>query len=344
MLTARLEDPGRFAILDAPEPPPPGPDEVKLRVERIGICGSDISAYYGRHPYISCPIVLGHEFSGVVEEVGSDSGRLKIGDRCTVVPHLKCGVCPACRAGRYNHCGELKCIGAQADGAFTRYINLPAEMVIRVPDTVSMDQAALVEPGAVGYHAARRANPTPDDTVVVLGAGPIGVFTMQAAKALGASGAFIVDKDSNRLALAVKLGADGAVDLSAESLDAGLDRLAGGAGNVDVYMDCVGFGGDALNEIIRVARRGVRVVVAGVLESGCSVPFLPDFVEHELTLIGSTMYVPQDFRDVLELMAAGKIRTDGMITHSARLTDVASVYRMIDAKSEKFFKIILRVE
>lgn len=344
MLTARLEDLGRFALLDASEPPFPGPGEVKIRVASVGICGSDISAYYGRHPYISCPIVLGHEFAGVIEQVGDSAGSLKVGERCTVVPHLKCGVCPACQSGRYNHCGELKVMGAQADGAFTRYINVPAEMAIPVPDSVSTDQAALVEPGAVGYHAAKRANPTSDETVVVFGAGPIGMFTIQSVRALGARKVLIVDRDSDRLSLAAKLGVDGVIDLSAESLDEGLDRLAGGTTNVDVFMDCVGFGGDVLNEIIRVARRGVKVVVAGVLESGCKVSLLPDFVEHELTLIGSTMYVPQDFRDVLKLMAEDKISTEGMVTHSACLSDVESVYRMIDSKSEKFFKIVLRIE
>ena len=344
MLTAILEDLGNFVITDASEPPAPGSGEVQIRVERIGICGSDISAYYGRHPYIHCPIILGHEFSGTIDKLGSNVNDLKLGDRCTIVPHIKCGVCPACIEGRYNQCGDLKVMGAQADGAFTELINVPAEMAVPVPDSVSMEQAALVEPGAVGYHAARRANPKSDEIAVIFGAGPIGMFTMQSVKALGAKTVISVDKDTNRLALARSLGVDGTIDLSQETLDAGLDRLAGGAANVDVFIDCVGFGGEALNEIIRVARRGIRVVVAGVLESTCKVPLLPDFVEHELTLIGSTMYVKQDFADVLDFMAQGKIRIDGMVTHQRRLSDVKELYKMIDARSEKFFKIVLSVE
>ncbi|MCE5199984.1 MAG: alcohol dehydrogenase catalytic domain-containing protein [Armatimonadota bacterium] len=344
MLTAILEDLGKFIIKDTPEPPAPGSSEVQIRVERIGICGSDISAYYGRHPYIHCPIILGHEFSGTIEKLGADASGLAIGDRCTIVPHLKCGVCPACQAGRYNQCGELRVLGAQADGAFTELINVPAEMVVNVPDSVSMEQAAMVEPGAVGYHAARRADPKPHETVVIFGAGPIGMFTMQSVKALGAEKVISVDKDTDRLALASSLGVDGTIDLLQETLDAGLDRLVGGAANVDVFIDCVGFSGDALNNIIRVARRGIRVVVAGVLESTCNVPLLPDFVEHELTMIGSTMYVKQDFADVLELMAQGKIRIDGIITHHWKLSDVKELYKMIDARSEKFFKIVLSVE
>jgi L-iditol 2-dehydrogenase len=119
MLTARLVDLGNFEIEDAPLPPAPGPGEAQIRVKSIGICGSDISAYYGRHPYIHCPIILGHEFSGVVEQVGPGVDNVKPGDRSTILPHLKCGKCPACLAGNYNQCGELRVIGAQADGAFT---------------------------------------------------------------------------------------------------------------------------------------------------------------------------------------------------------------------------------
>lgn len=344
MLTARLVDPGNFVIEDGPRPPAPGPGEVQIRVKSVGICGSDISAYYGRHQYIHCPIILGHEFSGVVELVGPGVDNVKVGDRSTILPHLKCGKCPACLAGKYNHCGELKVIGAQADGAFTELVNVPAEMVFPIADSVSMDQAALVEPGAVGYHAARKGNPGPSETMLVFGAGPIGMFTMQAARAIGAGKVLVADKDADRLALARGLGADGTIDTGAEGLDAGLRRLAGGGDKIDLFIDCVGFGGEVLNEIIRVARRGVRVVVAGVLESTCKVPLLPDFVEHELTMIGSTMYVPQDFRDVIHLMAEGKIRIEGMITHAAPLSRVNDIYRMIDSRSERFFKIIMRVD
>ena len=342
MLTVKLVELGHFSLEKTPLPGAPGPGEAQIRVKSIGICGSDISAYYGRHPYIHCPIVLGHEFSGVVEMVGPDATNLAIGDRCTILPHLKCGKCPACLEGRYNQCGELKCIGAQADGAFTELVNVPAEMVFPILNSITMDQAALVEPGAVGYHAARKAEPKSGDTLLVFGAGPIGVFTMQAVKALGAGRVLIADKDPDRLDLASSLGADGSIDVSAEGLDVGLDRLAGGAYNVDTFIDCVGFGGEVLNEIIRVARRGSRVVVAGVLESTCSVPLLPDFIEHELQLIGSTMYIPQDFRDVVELIGCGKIRMDGIVTHSAPLSGVEEIYQMIDSRSEKFFKIILR--
>ncbi|MHB1456882.1 MAG: zinc-dependent alcohol dehydrogenase [Armatimonadota bacterium] len=338
-----LEDLGRFAFKEV-DVPSPAPGEVLIRISRIGICGSDISAYYGRHPYIHCPVVLGHEFSGTIAGIGDDVGNLHIGDRCTVIPHLVCGECPACKSGRFNLCGKLRVPGAQADGAFGDYICMPADMVVSVPNNVPMEQAALVEPAAVGYHAARKGNPQPDEIALIFGAGPIGMFTMQAIKALGVKKVIIADKDAARLDLAKKLGVDGCIDISEGRTDDILDELVDGGDKIDVFYDCVGFGGQALNEIIRIARRGVRVVVAGVLESGCIVPLLPDFVEHELTLTGSTMYVPSDFRDVLDLMAVGHIRVDGMISHRASLMDVEDIYRMIDARQEPFYKIILEVD
>lgn len=344
MLTAKLVDLRTFALEDTPEPPPPSAGEARIRVEKVGICGSDISAFYGRHPYIHCPIILGHEFAGVVEQVGDAAGNIKVGDRCTILPHLACGECSACKEHSYNHCNDLKVMGAQADGAFTRYINVPAEMVFPIPDSITMEQAALVEPAAVGYHSARRGNPQSGETAVVFGAGPIGIFTMQSAKALGAETVIIADMDADRLELARQLGADGTVDTSKEDIEAGLARLVGSAKNIDLFFDCVGFSGDVLDQIIQIARQGVRVVVTGVLESGCKIPHLADFVEHELSLISSNMYVPYDFRDVIEFMAAGKIRVDGMVTHTAPLSRVEDIYKMIDTRSEKFFKIVLTLE
>ena len=343
MLAARLVDIGQFVLEQVPLPEAPGFGEARLRIQRVGLCGSDISAYYGRHPYIHCPIVLGHEFSGVVESVGPDVEGLPPGTRCTVVPHLICGECPACHAGQYNRCRKLRVLGAQADGAFCECLKVPAMMVIPVDDSVSFEEAALIEPGAVGYHAARQGNPRSDEIAIVFGAGPIGMFTAQAVKALGAGKVLLVDRDGDRLALAKSLGVEGTINVAAEALEAGIQRLAGDADQVDVFYDCVGFGGEVLNEIIRVARRGARVVVAGVLEATYKVPLLPDFVEHELTLIGSTMYIPEDFRETMRLMAEGHVRMDGMITHRAPLSRVKEIYRMIDARNERFFKIMLSV-
>jgi len=334
-----LTAPGQFEQQQVPVPMP-GPGEVLLQVTHIGVCGSDISAFYNRHPYIHCPIVLGHEFAGVVAAVGSNVQAPAPGTRISVIPHLVCGVCPACRQAQYNLCNALRCIGAQADGGHAEFVIVPAGMAISIPDAMSLEDAALVEPAAVGYHGIKRAHIQPDDRVLIVGAGPIGNFTMQSARVLGAKAVYIADIASDRLALAASLGADGIIDLSTETLADGITRLVDGPEAITVYADCVGGRGDVLNLLIATATRGSRLAVIGVLGNNYHLPLLPDFIEHELTLYGTTMYVPQDYRDVIAHLAAGRIRTAGMVSHHYRMNEIPDAFAMIDGKKEAFFKIV----
>jgi len=176
-----------------------------------------------------------------------------------------------------------------------------------------------------------------------VGAGPIGIFAAQSCRALGAEAVYLADKDAFRLDLARRLGADGTIDVSRESLADGLARLAGGREAVGVYLDCVGETGAVLDGIIATARRGSRVVVVGVLQTAYAIPHLPDFVQHELSLSGTTMYVPQDYRDMIALVSDGKIRTDGMITHTFALEDFGRAIALMEGRRGNVFKIMLRV-
>ena len=323
--------------------PVPGPGEVVVAVKRCGLCGSDIAIYHGDHPYAKSPLVMGHEFSGTVHKVGKGVSNLTPGPRVTIIPHVVCGACRACGTKTYNFCRDLKCMGAEADGAHAEFVAVSAEMALPMPAGMTFDDAALIEPACVGYHGARRGEIHVGDTALILGAGPIGNFTMQSCRALGAARVFVADLDASRLALAERLGADGTIDTSSESLEDGLARLAGGNEEVDVFYDCVGGRGEVLDTIIRLARRGSRVVVIGVLQNGYSIPHLPDFVQHELRLSGTTMYVPQDFRDMLKLIEKGMISTEGLITHHFRLDETQSVFDFVEARKERFFKIMLDV-
>jgi 2-desacetyl-2-hydroxyethyl bacteriochlorophyllide A dehydrogenase len=310
-----------------------------VRVTHVGVCGSDISALDGLHPYIDFPIVLGHEVSGVVDELGEGVEGLEPGQEVAVIPHLVCSVCAACQAQRYNYCEDLRVIGAQADGAHAEYVVMPQEMIVPLPPGATLEDAALVEPAAVAYHGVRRAIEA-GDLVYIAGVGAIGMFALQCARHLGARAVYVGDMDPDRLELAAQLGADGVIDLRSESTEAGLERLVGDTKAVDLWVDCVGHEGRALDEAIRLARRGSRVLVVGVLGSPYQVPHLPDFVEHELTLYGTTMYVPDDYAQVLAAMGEGAIRTAGMVTHHYRLDQVAEAFEMITGRQEKFFKII----
>ena len=333
MIRATLVEPGKLVVEEV-ERPVPGENEVLVRVVRCGVCGSDATIYRGLHPYAKSPVVMGHEFAGVVEDTGT---------RVTVIPHLVCGKCEACRSGTTNFCEQLRCMGAEADGAHAEYVVVPADMAVPIPEAMSMDQAAMVEPAAVAYHAARRGEIRSSDTVLVVGAGPIGIFTMQCCRALGAGQVFVADLDAARLALASRLGAAGVIDVSREDMGAGLTRLAGSAKDVELFFDCVGEEGAVLDNILGMARRGTRIVVVGVLREAYRIPHLPDFVQHELRISGTTMYVPGDYGDVIALMENGLILTDGMITHHFDLANVPDVFRMIDSHAEPFFKIMLEV-
>lgn len=338
-----LVEPGRF-LRERAALPEPGPGELLIKVNCVGVCGSDIYALHGLHPYIRCPIVLGHEFSGTVEALGPGVSAPMAGTRVTVIPHVVCGECEACSRQLYNYCEALRVLGAQADGAHADYILVPADMALPIPAAMSMQQAAMVEPIAVSYHGMRRANIGAKDRVMIVGVGPIGNFAMQSARALGARAVYVADLDSDRLRLAESLGADGAIDLSKESLTDGLDRLACGAKKIDVWSDCVGRDGAALESILALARRGSRVAILGVLGTEYNLPHLPDFVQHELTLYGNTMYVPQDYRDVIKHVASGRIRTDGMITHTYGLDEISNAFAMIESGAQKFFKIMFTAE
>lgn len=337
-----LEAPYTMKMTEAPIPDP-APQQVRIKVHKIGVCGSDPTIYKGLHPYVTFPVVVGHEISGVIDAVGENVSQERIGQRVTIIPHQVCGHCDPCKHEIYNFCEELKCTGAEADGACCDYFCIDSKMALEMPDTMSMEMGALVEPACVAYHGAKRGGIQSTDKVLIIGAGPIGMFCMQSCFALGAKDVYMADMDAARLELAKTLGVTGVIDVSKEDLTSGLKRLAGTEKNIDVFYDCVGEKGIVLNNILAVAKRGSRVVVIGVLQKEYMIPLLPDFVQHELTLSGTTMYVPQDYREMIELMGKGIIRIDGMVSHHFPLEELPNVLDMIVNRKEKTFKVVINV-
>ena len=337
-----LRAPGRLEreIVPVPEP---GPAEVLMKVTHCGVCGSDPTIYHGRHPYAISPLVMGHEFSGRVVSRGRGVSAPREGARITVIPHLVCGTCGPCRRHVTNFCETLRCMGAEANGAHCEYVCVPAEMALEIPDSMTLEQAALVEPACVALHGAARGDIRAEDTALVIGAGPIGNFTMQCARALGARRVIVADLVESRLELARQLGADGVINTGTVPLEEGLRRLLGDPREVDVFYDCVGGKGAVLDQVLSVARRGTRVVVIGVLQKGTELPHVPDFVQHELRLSGTTMYVPPDYRQMIEMMAGGSVRTQGLVTHHFGFERIPEIFRMIDSGMEPFFKIMINV-
>ncbi len=337
-----LEAPKKLRMTEC-EIPEPEKDQVRIRVKRVGVCGSDLTIYRGLHPYVTLPVVMGHEIAGRIDAVGADVKDLKVDQRVAIIPHKVCGGCDACKNEIYNFCEQLRCTGAEADGAYCDYFCIESRMVLPIPDSMSMEAAAMLEPACVAYHGAKRANVKRDDIALVIGAGPIGIFCMQSIKALGAKKVFIADMAPDRLELAQSLGADGIINVKNESVADGLERLCGGENKVSLYYDCVGEKGYVLNDILKAAPRGSRVVVIGVLQNEYVLPNLPDFVQHELSLMGTTMYVPNDYREMIKLMDSGKIKTQGIISHTIGLEELPELLEQLDNRAIQTFKVMVHI-
>jgi L-iditol 2-dehydrogenase len=338
MKQVELSAPESVRLIEVPRPSP-GPDELLIAVAQVGICGSDIHAYHGKHPFIQLPVIPGHEFAGTVVEVGPDVRGFDPGQRVTVEPSLVCGQCYNCTHGRYNICEHLEVIGCQTTGAMADYVTTPAAKAFLLPDDVTWDQAALVEPLAVAVHAVRVAQVRAGANLLILGAGTIGLMALQAAKAMGAGDVIITDLLQDRLDLALQLGADKAVNPATSDLVPVLEETFGPQ-RADVIIECVGVAATA-RDAIGVARKGTRIVLAGVFEEEVSVN-LGLVQDRELELVGTLMYVKEDFATALELLRDGKVQADPLITHRFPLDQAAEAFVAADSR-EDALKVLIEV-
>lgn len=340
MWRSRLVEPKKI-ILEEVEKPIPKKGEVLVQVVSCGICGSDIHAYHGRHPFIKCPIVQGHEFSGVVTELGADVTGVRVGQRVTVIPHLICGKCYGCKLGKSNLCENLKFIGCQSEGAMAEYLAVPAEMIVPLPAEIDFEEGALIEPLAVGVHAVNRSNLKQGNRVLIYGAGPIGLLTLQAAKAKGAGEVIIADLSDWRLRKAKELGASYIINPAKENLKEYLKAHFPAEG-IDLIFECVG-AAQTIQEAIEIARKGSQIIVVGVF--GKEVPIKMGWVQdHELDLLGSCSYVREDFLEAIELIQQKKVNVQSLITNRFPLTKIAEAYKLIEKERDKILKVLIQIK
>lgn len=338
MLQAKLVD-LQSIELEEVEIPEVRENEVLIKVKTCGICGSDIHAYKGEHPFVHPPIVLGHEFSGVISKIGSNVKNFKEGDKVTVEPNLVCGRCYNCRKGRYNICTNLKVIGCVGyNGAFAEYIVVPSEKLIKLPDGLSFEEAALIEPTAVAVHAVRKTDQKLGQKVLVLGAGPIGLLVMQAAKLQGADQVIITDLLGYRLKKAEIFGADKVVNSSSENLVELTQEYYGQEG-IDLIYDCVGIE-ETISQALQIVRKGSKIVIVGVPQGNIRTN-LAYIQDRELELTGSLMYVREDFTAALNLIEKEKIQVKPLITHRFKLKDLETAFKMLLEAKEEIFKVLV---
>ncbi|WP_214323815.1 NAD(P)-dependent alcohol dehydrogenase [Nonomuraea sediminis] len=320
MRAAVLHGVGKIVLEERPRPEP-GPREVLVQVASVGTCGSDVHYYeHGRIGdfVVESPLVLGHEPSGTVVADGSDVTRHRRGQRVSLEPGVPDFTCVQCRAGRYNLCPGMRFFGTPPiDGAFCEYVTLHEEFAHPVPDSLSDDAAALIEPLSVGVWACRKARVEPGSRVLVTGAGPVGLLCMQAALAFGATDVMITDINMARLRLARELGASETLDVRENSLsDAGFEP--------DVLLECSGHPA-AVGEAIRAVGRAGRVVLVGM--GGEEIPLpLAHVQTRELEVTGTFRYA-NTWPQAIALAASGRVTLDALVTGHHGLDEVEHALR-----------------
>ena len=319
-----------------------GPDEVLVRVEACGICGSDVHGLDGSTGRRIPPIVMGHEAAGVVAAVGSGVNDIAVGDRVTFDSTISCGKCHYCLHGDINLCDNREVIGVSCGdyrrhGAFAEYVSVPRRILYALPDELPFEEAAMLEAISVAMHAVRVSEAAAGQTALVIGAGMIGLLTLQAARAAGCSKVYVSDIDPTRLALAVTLGADHVLPFTGKQLAARVAQLTDGRG-ADLVFEAVGNNQSVLTAI-DAARKGGTVTLIGNVAPEVTLP-LQKVVSRQIRLQGSCAS-SGEYPQAIEYVASGKIKVRPLITAVAALDEGPQWFERLHAREPNLMKIVL---
>ncbi len=337
MRQAVMTEPGKIELNDVAAPSP-GPGQVLLRIQRIGVCGTDIHVYHGKHPFTPYPVVQGHEFSAVIEAIGEGVEGLSVGMKATATPQETCGTCKPCVRGDYHICDVLKVRGFQAPGVAQDLFVTEADKIVPLPDTFTYEQGAMVEPAAVGVHSTARAGGVVGKNVVVLGAGTIGNFVAQVCKARGANKVLITDISEYRLDVAKQCGIDAVSNAADESLADAAARVFGDEG-FSLAFEAVGIEA-TMTAAIDAIEKGGDIVVLGVFGDKPRID-MSVVGDRELSLIGTLMYQHADYVQAVEWIADGGIRTEPLQSKHYALENYIDAYEFIEAQGDKTMKVFI---
>ncbi len=340
MLQQVMTSPGVIEFRQVPTPEP-GPGQVLIKIMEIGVCGSDIHVYHGEHPFTSYPVTQGHEVSGIVEKLGPGAEGFVPGQKVTIQPQLVCGKCWPCRHGKYNLCEELRVMGFQATGVASEYFAVDAAKVTPLPEEMSLEEGAMIEPLAVAVHAVRRAGDVAGKDICVLGAGPIGILVAQAAKGMGAGRVMVTDISSLRLEKARECGADFCVNTKEKDFGQALAECFS-PDKADVIYDCAG-NDITMGQAIQYARKGSTIILVAVFAKTAHVD-LAVLNDHELDLNTSMMYRNEDYVEAIRLAASGRVRLMPLLSKRFPFQEYLDAYRYIDENRESAMKVLIDVQ
>ena len=295
-------------------------DQVLVKIMNIGICGSDIHVYHGKHPFTSYPVTQGHEVSGEVVKIGKDVTAFHEGQKVTIEPQVYCGKCYPCRHGKYNLCEELKVMGFQTTGTASEYFAVDASKVTPIPEEMSYEEGAMIEPLAVAVHGVKQVGDVKGMNIAVLGAGPIGNLVAQAAKGMGAAKVMITKNKDFGEAMIEAFGPDKA----------------------DVIYDCAG-NNITMGQAIKYARKGSIIVLVAVF-AGMAEIDLAVANDHELDIKSTMMYRHDDYVDGIRLVNEEKVHLRPLISKTFAFQDYLKAYQYIDDNRETTMKVIINVQ
>ncbi|MFP4058579.1 MAG: zinc-dependent alcohol dehydrogenase [Candidatus Brocadiia bacterium] len=339
MRAAVCKDRETIAIEEVPKPEPEE-GQVLVEVKATGLCGSDLDGYLGRHPMITWPIILGHECSGVVAELGPGVAGWKVGDAVAVEPFFTCKKCPACLEGQYNLCKDLKITGHQVPGSLADYVIAEAGFLHPKPPNVPFAEAAIAEPTSGSLHAIERCNLRLGDFLAVIGCGTIGVLAMQHALNKGTE-VLVADIDDRKLEVAGELGAHYTLNPNTHDLQARVKELTDGIG-AQCVVEAVGEP-ETLAQTVDLVRRGGTIMLIGWSGNETDPFDLTSLTLDELTVLG-TLGFCHDFPVALKLMSMGKVRIEPIISHRLPLERVEEGLRMLHERADGVWKIAITDE
>jgi len=312
MKAIQLTEPRNFEVIDIEEPGAPGPGEALVRVDRVGICGTDLGGYLGKMPFFSYPRIPGHELGVEILEIGEGVENIQVGDRCSVEPYINCQACYSCRRGHTNCCEHHQTIGVMCDGGLTEKILLPARKM-HPANKLSAEQCALVETLAIGCHAIDRGNPQAEESVLVIGAGPIGLSAVEFARLSGAK-TIVMDRVPSRLDFCRdNMGVEHTLLAGNGTEIEELEALTEG-NRADVVVDATGSNQSMAKALEYCAFKG-RLVYVGITQAELALPHAPALHRRELDILASRNALAGDFTRIIQLIEDGDINTQPWITH-----------------------------